>query len=264
VREQHVRGDLPVTAFKDHFSRHAALYRRYRPALPGEVFAWLAALAPGRARAWDAGTGNGQAALLLAEHFDEVVAHDASAAQVAQATPHPRVRYAVATAEGSGLPEASVDCAVSTQALHWFDHDAYYAEVRRVVRPGGIVAGLTYTHPMIDPTIDPLLWRYIALVRDDWPPERRFVDAGYTNLPFPFEEIALPAGWALTQALDLADFHGYLATWSAAQRYLERTGADPRAPLYDALVLAWGDPGATKLVRWPLAGRVGRVVASAA
>ncbi|MCC6621544.1 MAG: class I SAM-dependent methyltransferase [Deltaproteobacteria bacterium] len=253
-----------MTGFKDHFSRHAALYRRYRPALPPEVFAWLAGLAPARERAWDAGTGNGQAALLLADHFEEVVASDASAAQIAEATPHPRVRYTVATAEASGLPDHSVDLAVSTQALHWFDHDRYYAEVRRVVRPGGVVAGLTYTHPTIDPAIDPLLWRYIAHVHADWPPERRFVDAGYTNLPFPFDELALPAGWALTQALDLEGFHGYLATWSAAQRYLERTGEDPRAGFYDALVGAWGDPTTTKVVRWPLAGRVGRVLGSAA
>lgn len=253
-----------MSEFKDHFSRHAALYRRYRPALPPEVFAWLAELCPARELAWDAGTGNGQAAIHLAAHFRAVVASDASAAQIAEAESHPRVRYTVATAEDSGLEDASVDLAVSTQALHWFDHDRYYAEVRRVVRPGGIVAGLTYTHPTIDDTIDPLLWQYIAHVRADWPPERRFVDAGYGNLPFPFDELALPAGWALTQALDFEGFHGYLATWSAAQRHLERTGVDPRARFRDALAAAWGDPAAPRLVRWPLAGRVGRVLGSSA
>jgi len=247
------------SAFKDHFSRHAELYRRYRPTLPREVFAWLASLCPGRALAWDAGTGNGQAALLLADHFERVVASDASAAQIALAEAHPRVSYEVAPAEASGLPAASVDLAVSTQALHWFDHARYWDEVRRVVRPGGVVAGLTYLHAEVAPGIDKLLWQYIRHVFDDWPPERRFVDAGYSNVDFPFPEIPIPEGWALTQELAFEGFFGYLATWSAAQRYRERTGLDPRAAWEGPMRAAWGDPSAPRLVRWPLAGRVGRV-----
>lgn len=244
-------------SFKDHFSRHAELYRRYRPSWPPEVFAWLASLPPARERAWDVGTGNGQAAHGLAEHFAEVVATDASAAQIAAAEPHPRVAFRVAPAEDSALPPASVDLVCAAQAFHWFDFERFFAECRRVVRPGGIVAAMTYLHPSIDPAIDEVLWRYIAHVRPDWPPERRFVDAGYANAPFPFDPIPVPAGLALTLDLDLDAFMGYLATWSAAQRYRERTGADPRAAFAAELAAAWGDATATRTVRWPIAGRVG-------
>jgi SAM-dependent methyltransferase len=246
-------------AFKDHFSRHAELYRRHRPEWPQAMFAWLASLAPRRERAWDAGTGSGQAARALAAYFPEVLATDASAAQIAQAQPHPRVSYRVAPAERSGLEAASIDLVLAAQAFHWFDFEGFFAECRRVLRPAGIVAALTYMNPSISGPVDAVLARYIAFVFSDWPPERRFVDAGYANAPFPFPEIPLPEGLALTLDLDLEGFMGYLATWSAAQRYRERTGLDPRADFRADLAAAWGDPASALRVRWPVAGRVGRV-----
>lgn len=256
--------DRPPT-FKDHFSRHAALYRQYRPAWPDAIFAWLATLAPSRRRAWDVGTGSGQAAHGLAAHFDEVIATDASASQIDHAEPHPRVRYRVAPAEASGLEAGAIDLVLAAQAFHWFDFERFFAECRRVVRPAtsdrpaGVVALLTYLHPTVDAAVDEVLHRYIAHVRADWPPERRFVDAGYANAPFPFPELTLPAGLALTLDLDRDGFFGYLATWSAAQRYRERTGLDPRAAFTDDLDRAWGEPELIRTVRWPVSGRVGRV-----
>ncbi len=244
--------------FKDHFSRHAELYRRYRPTYPDAVFAWLASLTTSRAMALDVGTGNGQAAVKLADHFDAVLATDASAAQVDAATPHPRVDYRVARAEDSGLADATVDLVLAAQAFHWFDFEAFFAECRRVVRPGGVVAALTYFHPTVTPAVDAVLARYIDHVRADWPPERRFVDARYLNVPWPFDEVAVP-DLEMTLDLDLEGFLGYLATWSAAQRYRERTGLDPRASFIALFAEAWGDPHRPNLVRFPLGGRVGFV-----
>ena len=149
---------------------------------------------------------------------------------------------------------------LAAQAFHWFDFERFFAECRRVTKPGGVVACLTYLHPTVDTAIDEVLWRYIAHVRPDWPPERRFVDAGYSNAPFPFvPEIAVPVGMSLSLELGLEDFIGYLATWSAAQRYRERTGLDPRRDFVDQVAEAWGNPTQRRIVRWPVAGRVGRV-----
>ena len=58
--------------FKDHFSRRARDYARSRPEYPETLFEQLAALCPVRQRAWDCGTGNGQAAIHLTRHFDRV------------------------------------------------------------------------------------------------------------------------------------------------------------------------------------------------
>lgn len=244
--------------FKDHFSRHAELYRRYRPTYPDAVFAWLASISPGRTLALDVGTGNGQAAVKLADHFEQVLATDASGPQVDAATPHPKVSYRVARAEDSGLPASSVELVLAAQAFHWFDFEAFFAECRRVLRPGGVVAALTYFHPSVTPTVDAVLADYIDHVRADWPPERRFVDARYQNAPFPFDEVEVPA-FEMTLDLDLDGFLGYLATWSAAQRYRERTGEDPRASFITAFSEAWGDEHRHHIVRFPLGGRVGRL-----
>lgn len=175
------------------------------------------------------------------------------------------MHYAVGPAEASGLDAGSVDLVLAAQAFHWFNFERFFAECRRVLRPAtcttpsGVVAALTYMHPTVNEPIDTALWRYIAHVLADWPPERRFVDAGYANVPFPFAEIAVPRGLALSLELDLDGFYGYLATWSAAQRYRERTGQDPRSDFASDIAAAWGDPRLRRQVRWPVAGRVGFV-----
>src|ERR1700751_4601392 len=99
----------PDMAFKDHFSKQAADYAKFRPHYPREMFEYLGTIAPSRKLAWDCGTGNGQAAIGLASGFDRIIATDASEKQIANAQPHERVDYGVAAAEDSGLISASVD-----------------------------------------------------------------------------------------------------------------------------------------------------------
>ena len=245
--------------FKDHFSVAASGYAAHRPVYPRAVAEALGARSPGRSLVWDAGCGSGQLSVVLAEVFDQVLATDASAAQIAQAVPHPRVRYAVAPAEVSGLPDGSVDCAVAAQAAHWFDLDAYYREVRRVVRPGGLVALVTYAVMEVDPQIERLVERfYWHTLEGHWPPERRLVEEGYRSLPFPFEAVEAPP-LALEHRWNVEQLLGYVGTWSAVQSLkkagrgeeLERFGAELRA--------AWGEPELERRIRWPLSLRLGRV-----
>src|SRR5687768_7980730 len=132
------------SSFADHFSGVASGYATFRPRYPTALFDWLATVAPARDTAWDCAAGSGQATLALAERFGRVIATDASDAQLGSAPAHPRVEYRVATADVSGLPPASVDLVTVAQAVHWFDFDRFYDEVRRVARPGGIVAVWCY------------------------------------------------------------------------------------------------------------------------
>jgi len=74
-----------MSGFADHFSATAAAYATFRPRYPDALFEWLAAIAPSRECAWDCATGSGQAASGLARHFEQVVATDPSAAQLAHA-----------------------------------------------------------------------------------------------------------------------------------------------------------------------------------
>src|SRR4051794_34674393 len=181
-----------TTGFKDHFSGHAADYREFRPAYPPELFTFLASVPPGRDLAWDCGTGSGQAAVPLAEHFARVFATDASAEQIANTEPHPKVEYAVAPAEACPLPDTSADLVLVAQALHWFDHDRFYAEVRRACKPGGIFAATCYYAPSVGAEVDPVLRQWEEFIRPHWTPERVWVDDGYRTIPFPFEELPAP------------------------------------------------------------------------
>lgn len=242
---------------RDHFSAVAADYARYRPGYPAELFAWLAQRAGGRRRAWDCATGNGQAAVGLAGYFDRVVATDASEAQIAHAEPSDRVEYRLAPAEASGLEPASIDVVTVAQALHWLDVDRFYAEARRVLTPGGLVAAWCYNMLEVEPRVNAIVGRYYSgVVGPYWPPERRLLEAGYRTLPFPFAAIDPPAFYMHAE-WDLTDLLGYLGTWSASQRYAAARGADPLDGIRSDLAAAWGEASAVRTVRWPLHLRVG-------
>lgn len=245
-------------AFKDHFSGHAADYRAFRPAYPPELFAYLASIAPGRTLAWDCGTGNGQAAVGLAAHFDRVLATDASVEQLRHAEPHPKVEYAAAPAERCPLPDRSADLVTATQALHWFDLDRFYAEVRRAARPGGVLAVTCYHAPSPGPDVEPVLQRWNDLVRPYWTPERKWVDDGYRTIPFPFAELPAPK-FELAVRATLNQFLGYLGTWSATRQFIKANGFDPLERFTPQFSAAWGAPDAVRTVRWEFNVRVGRV-----
>jgi len=244
-------------SFKDHFSGHANVYRDARPHYPAELFAWLASQAPDDALVWDCGCGNGQASVALATHFRDVFASDPSATQIAAAQENPRVHYHVEPAEQTSLASASVSLVTVAQALHWFDFARFYADVRRVLKPGGVIAAWSYGDCSVTPAIDALKDRvYIDLVGAYWPAERHYVENGYADLPFPFEPIAAPQ-FEMRVEWSAAQFIAYLRSWSASQRYLQAQGHDAVALVEAELHEAWGNE--IRSVRWALVVRCGRV-----
>ena len=252
----HIRSDRP---FADHFSESAVDYARYRPGYPPALFQWLASVCPRRELAWDCATGNGQAAVRLAAHFARVIATDASAEQIRNATPNTKVSYRVARAEDSGVAGGSVDLVTVAQALHWFDLDRFYAEVRRVAAPGAVFAAWCYNLFSVDSRIDPVVHRFnLEAVSPYWPAERRLVDEEYRTVPFPFSQIE-PPRFAMEERWDLARVIGYVGTWSAVKRCREATGTDPIEALRPELERTWGDASSAKTIRWPLSLRVARL-----
>jgi SAM-dependent methyltransferase len=252
------RGGLMGGGFRDHFSGHAAAYASARPGYPPELFAWLAANSRAHRLAWDAGCGNGQASSALAAHFDAVFATDPSAAQVASATVHPRVRYAVEPAERCSLADASANLVTVAQAYHWFDHAAFCEEARRVLKPGGLVALWSYARSAVTPAVDALFDRlHDTILAEDWPAGREHVIDHYRQLPFPFERIEAP-DFAMHEHWRLAQYLAYLRSWSASQRHLARTGRDAVGELAEGFEAAWGDPEQRRVIRWPLVLKVGR------
>jgi len=245
--------------FKDHFSTGSAGYAAYRPSYPPKLIDELAKVSPGRSLALDCGCGTGQLSVLLADHFDKVVATDASAPQIEKAQPHDRVQYRAALAEESGLLEGSVDLITVAQAAHWLDLEKFYGEVRRVARPNGVVALITYGVLHVEGDAEPIVQRfYYETVGPYWPPERRHVENGYRSLPFPFREIQLP-NLAIEVSWTQEDLVGYVSTWSATKAAEKALGSNQTIQFEQELREHWGDPQTRRRVEWPLSLRVGRV-----
>jgi SAM-dependent methyltransferase len=187
-----------------------------------------------------------------------VRATDASAAQLAHAAPHPRVTYALGREDESGLAGASADLVTCAQAVHWLDLDAFYAEVRRVLRPGGAIAVWAYGALAVEGPAGAVLdWFYAERVGAHWPAERAVVDAGLRTIPFPFAPLAAPP-FHLRAELSLDTLLGYVGTWSAVHACTKAEGTSPLGELRERLAPFWPHAG-TREVRWPVALRLGRL-----
>ena len=244
--------------FKDLFSQSSQDYAKYRPQYPDTLYSYLASLCDQKNLAWDCATGSGQAALQLAQHFDAVTATDLSEAQLSQAATHKNIKYQVGSAEAAPLLSNTVNLTTVAQALHWFRHDAFFAEVKRVSAPGGVLAVWCYDLAKIDHNVDEVILNlYRNTLAGCWEPERRFLDAGYKNIQVPFDEI-MPPPIAMTATWSLAHLQGYLTTWSAVNTYIKKFGVNPLAALSTDLSRAWG-ANKTKPVSWDLKLRVFRV-----
>jgi len=242
--------------FKDHFSGQSEAYRQYRPEYPPALFEWLAAAAPGHRLAVDVATGNGQAAVALATHFNRVIATEPSAGQLRAARRHPRVEYRQEAAEAISVAAGAADLVTVAQAAHWFDWPRFLREAARALAPGGILAIWSYGNCRVSPAIDALVADFSRdAVGPYWPRERRHVEEGYRDLAMPFASIEPPA-FEMTAHWNVESMLGYLDTWSAVRRARARTDRDPLRLLAGPLTAAWG-AGAREL-RWPLTLRAGR------
>jgi len=246
-------------SFKDYFSDAAARYATFRPRYPAALFDFVATLPAQRGTVWDCATGNGQAAIPLAERFERVIATDASAEQLAHAEQHPRVSYRVALADASGLDAGSIDLVTVAQALHWFPLDRFFDEVQRVLVPDGVLAVWCYTRPLVAGVPGQIIDRfYYGDCGPHWLAERDLVDQGYRTIAMPFDDIPSPS-FSIDARLTSSELAGYLRTWSAARRLAAAVGHDPVIALESELRAHWGGADDRQLVRWPIHVRAGRV-----
>ena len=246
-------------SFKDNFSSQSANYVAYRPSYPEKLFRFLAGECPQCKLAWDAGTGNGQAAQKLSLHFEEVYATDASSTQIFNAVPKPNITYAVSNEQAPALKRRSVNLITVAQALHWFDTEVFYAEAERVLKKHGLIACWSYKLFRINTEIDREVDRfYSETLGKYWDPERRLVETGYRTLSFPFREMKYPR-FEMKATWNFESMIGILGSWSAVANFKKREGYDPVIDITERLRAVWGDAEKTREVCWPLSMRVGRV-----
>ena len=245
--------------FKDHFSNTSG-YASFRPTYPTELAEFLVRSTYTQKKALDCGCGTGQLSALLAKYFDSVIATDASEAQIKNAKPVVNVRYKVAKAEESDLKDHSVDLITVAQAAHWFDLEKFYAEVKRISKPNAVIALITYGVLFVEgEEVEKVANNfYYNVLNSYWPPERKIVEDGYKNLPFPFKEFPAPE-MNMTAEWNLDELVGYIDTWSAMREIEKVQGRDPYDKFRKDLSSVWGDPAYKRKVRWPLSLRVGFV-----
>ncbi len=158
------------------------------------------------------------------------------------------------------MADSSVDLLTVAVAVHWFDFEKFYAEVKRVLKPGGIIAVWCYHIPTITPQVNAILEKYYKeILKGYWPERFHFVDERYKTLPFPFDKIKSPE-FEMTTEWNLDQLTGFLNSWSATKNYLKATGQNPIAGIWDELNFAWGDQNLKRYLYWLLHIRIGKVL----
>lgn len=174
----------------------AERYERHRPRPPAALLELLPRLA-GVARpelVVDLGSGTGLSTRFWADHADAVVGIEPNPEMrrvAVEATEAPNVSYSEASAHGTGLPQAAADIVTCSQSLQWMEPEPTFAEVARILRPGGIFAAYEYRWSVTTswPANEAFeavferkarVWRELQLERSPrWPVSREsFVESG--------------------------------------------------------------------------------------
>lgn len=246
---------------KDLFSTGSQLYQKARPSYPLAVLEAILQHVPEQQLAWDCAAGSGQFTQLLAPYFEHVVATDLSAQQLEQAPRLENVSYQVQLAEKTSFFMQSFDLITVAQAVHWFDFDAFYREVCRCLKPNGVLAVIGYgVLELVDAELNALVQDlYCNTLKGYWDVERKYIDAAYQTIPFPFEEIAMP-DLSMSYRWNAEQLLNYLSTWSAVKHYVLKTQQDPLCELRGYLEQQSG----SFELSFPIFMRVGRLKAAMA
>lgn len=245
---------------KDRFSSVAKQYAQYRPEYPPQLYDFILQHVQQKDTAWDVGTGNGQVAGVLAAHFREVNATDISAQQLAHAVAKPNIIYSVQAAEETNFPAAQFDLITVAQAFHWFHFSKFFAEVDRTLKPGGLLAAWGYGLIETEGELNNNIKDFYKSIDEYWDAERRHVDDAYADIPFPYPLLEAPvfyihASWTQPQLA------GYLSTWSAVNKYIQKHDADPLQNFIDAFKANWGT-AELRSFRFPIFLKMGRKISS--
>lgn len=234
------------------FSQDSDQYAKNRPQYPDELFAYLSELCEGHNTAWDCATGNGQAAVSCAKYFSHVEATDISSEQIQNCIFHPKVHYSVSRAEHTTFENGSFDLITVATAVHWFVQEQFHQEVKRVLKPRGILAVWTYSYFEIESEIDQVIREELLNPIDRfWASGNRQVLNGYRDLILPFDEIRTPP-FVMHVKWTLGQLSAYMRTWSAVKRYIGELGTDPVDGLETRLKTVWENPDHIKVVKMPL------------
>ncbi len=244
--------------YTELFNDKSDSYASARLGYPPELFEFLVSQCMKTKSAWDCACGNGQAAVSLAGHFDEVQATDVSPNQIKNAFDHPKINYSVCPSEATPFPKASFDLVCVAQALHWMKHDQFFCEVKRVLKPGGIFSAWGYCWPNINSEVDKVVEKsFLDVVKPYWAEQNKLLWNHYRDLDIPFEIIEAPV-FPMKTCWDLNRFFAYLRTWSSTRRCMAALGESFFEEAYRQVSSVWGEPDESKEVEMDFCFVAGR------
>lgn len=244
---------------KDLFSEQSAEYARFRPTYPGVLIESFLPFVKEKHVAWDCATGNGQAAVLLAEYFEKVEATDISDAQLENAKPHPKVHYSNVPAEKTDFRDQTFDLITVAQAYHWLQFEEFHKEVTRVSKPEGIIAVWAYGLVRCDDKeINKMIKNfYTGTTGPYWDPERKYVDEKYESVPFPYE-VLVSSNFDIHYQWDINQLCGYLNSWSSVRNFIKKENSNPVDLFRIALNEVWKEKS-SKQFTFPIFLKAGKV-----
>jgi len=224
---------------KDLFSAQAEDYARFRPEYPVELYNFIFSKTPNFSRAWDCGCGSGQVAKILAQQFEIVEATDISEKQIQHAFQAHNIQYSIQNANCSTFADQYFDLIAVGQALHWFDFELFFNEVKRVLKPKGVFAAWCYSLNSVNGEVDEIThYFYNEVIGRYWDSERKHIENKYNDIAFPFNtsahEFYFHVEWSA------AEYLGYVNTWSSVQHYIKAEGKNPLQKITKRISDLWG------------------------
>ncbi len=244
---------------KDLFSTQSDLYAKYRPTYPKELYEYILSFVKEKDIAWDCATGNGQAAVVLADYFKKVCATDISAAQIDKAAKKENIEYSVCPAEATSFEENTFDLVTVAQAYHWIKWGEFREEVFRVCKPGAVIAIWTYYRNITgDKKIDDAIYDfYENVTKPYWDYERKYVEEKYETVDFDYKSLPVK-NFETTLEWQSEDMLGYVSSWSAIQKFIKANGYSPVSKLGEQLKNIWPKDEVKKIV-FPIYLKLGRI-----
>ena len=245
---------------KDLFSKQSDLYARYRPTYPNELYEYIFSFVKEKNIAWDCATGNGQAAVVLADHFKKVIATDISVAQIDKAIKKENIEYNVCAAESTPFEENTFDLVTVAQAYHWIKWNEFKKEVTRVCKPNAIIAvWMYYNHNTGDERITRVVHDfYENVTKPYWDYERKYVEEKYSMVEFDYALLPVKTFESVLE-WKREDLIGYISSWSAIQKFIKDNGHSPVPIIEDEIKKLWPE-GEVKKITFPIYLKLGRVL----
>ncbi|HET9744262.1 MAG TPA: class I SAM-dependent methyltransferase [Chitinophagaceae bacterium] len=244
---------------KDLFSRQSDLYAKYRPTYPKDLYEYVLSFVKEKNIAWDCATGNGQAAVVLADYFKKVIATDISASQIEKATRKENIVYSVCSAESTPFDDDTFDLVTVAQAYHWINWKKFKQEATRVCKPDAVVAVWAYySHTTGNDRVDKAVHDfYENVTKPYWDYERKYVEEKYRTIDFDYKLLPVK-DFETVLHWKREDLLGYIRSWSAVQKFINANGYSPIFMIEEQIIKLWPE-GEVKKVVFPLYLNFGRI-----